>query len=121
MSPGIAIAVVPEEYYRKPRGVQFKKSFRKRRDALGYAEKHSCRVVIACGAGDRYDVLFDPESVPGPHIRFELVVDRGEMVAVPRLTPPQRKLPSLRPAPSSQARRPSLKIAWNSVHSWLNA
>jgi len=121
MSPGIAIAVVPEEYYRKPRGVQFKKSFGKREDAIGYAEKHSCRVVIACGAGDRYDVLFDPDSIPGSNIRFELVVDRGEMVAVPRVTPPPGELPELRTAPVSQARRPSFQIAWNAVHSWLLA
>lgn len=121
MSPGLAVAVVPEEYYRKPKGVQFKKSFQKREDAVDYAENHSCRVVIASGAGDRFDVLFDPGSIPSSNISFELVVDRGELVAVPCVTLPQRKLsvlPSASPSPPSQ---PSLKIAWNALHSRLFA
>lgn len=121
MSPGIAVAVVPEEYYRKPKGVQFRKLFRKREDAVEYAEANGCRVVIACESGGRYDVLYDPDSFLGSNISFELVVDRGEMVAMPRLTPPQKELPELPDASESHSSQPSLKIAWNSVYSWLNA
>lgn len=121
MSPGIAVAVVPEEYYRKPKGVQFKKSFRKREDAIEYAETNGCRVMIACESEDRYDVLCDPGSIPGSKIRFELVADRGELVAMPRLTPARGKLPDSRTASTSRSRQLSLKWAWNSVYSWLSA
>jgi hypothetical protein len=118
MSPGIAVAVVPEEYYRKPKGVLFKKSFRNRADAIWYAEQHSCRLVIACEVDGRYDVLCDPGPAPGCKVSFELVVDRGELVAVPRLTPPHSESRSASP---SQASQTSLKIAWDFVHSWLKA
>jgi hypothetical protein len=121
VSPGIAVAVVPEEYYRKPKGVQFKKSFRKREDAVRYAEQHSCRVVIACEAEGRYDVLCEPGSIPGPKVRFELVADRGELIAVPRLTPPQGELPGLSTASTSRSSRISPKMVWNFVHGWLKA
>lgn len=121
MSPGIAVAVVPEEYYRKPKAVQFKKSFRKREDAIRYAEQHSCRVVIACEAEDRYDVLCDPGSTPGPNVKFELVVDRGELVAVPRMALPAGELPALPAASASRSTPPSLKTAWDLVNSWLGA
>lgn len=121
MSPGIAVAVVPEEYYRKPKGVQFRKLFRKREDAVEYAEANGCRVVIACESGARYDVLYDPDSIFRSSIRFELVVDRGEMVAMPRLTPASGELPELPKASESYSSQPSLKIAWNSVYSWLIA
>ncbi|MGA8186219.1 MAG: hypothetical protein WB819_21525 [Terriglobia bacterium] len=118
MSPGIAVAVVPEECYCKPNGVQFRKRFGKREDAIEYAEANGCRVVIACESGGRYDVLYDPCSIPGLTISFELVVDRGEMVAMPRLRPPHDESPELHKASASQ---PSLKIAWNSLQSWLFA
>lgn len=121
MSPGIAVAIIPEEYYRKPEGVQFRKSFLKREDAVNYAETNGCRVVIACESGGRYDVLYERGSILESTIRFELVVDRGEMVAVPSLMPAGRGLRKLRAAPESPARRPSLKIAWNAVHSRLFA
>jgi hypothetical protein len=121
MSPGIAVAVVPEDYYRKPKGVQFRKSFPERQDAIEYAETNGCRLVIACESGSRYDVLFDPVSIPGLAISFDLVVDRGEMVAVPRVRPSSGKLSDLPTASESQHSQPSLKLAWNSVHSWLTA
>ena len=121
MSPGIAVAVVPEDYYRRPNGVQFRKSFTKRQDAIEYAETNGCRMVIACESGSRYDVLFDPGSTPGLAINFDLVVDRGEMVAVPRLRPSSSKLHDLPTAPASQRSQPSLKLAWSSVYSWLMA
>ena len=120
MSPGIAVAVIPEEYYHKPRGVQFKKRFRKRADAVTYAEQHNCRVVIACEGERRYDVLCDPDSIPGPKARFELVVDRGEMVAVHRPAGPQCKVREPRVEPDSEPTQPSLKIAWHFMHSWLS-
>jgi hypothetical protein len=121
MSPGIAVAVVPEEFYRKPKGVQFRKSFQKREEAIEYAEGNCCRVVIACEAGSRYDVLYDPASIPGSTISFELVVDRDEMVAVPRMRPSSGKSPELHEAILSTSREPSLKLAWNSVYGWLSA
>jgi hypothetical protein len=121
MSPGIAVAVVPEEFYRKPKGVQFRKSFESRDDAVDYAESNFCRVVIACDAGRRYDVLYDPTSIPESTISFELVVDRDEMVAVPRMRPASRKSPEPREADLSESREPSLKLAWNSVYGWLSA
>lgn len=121
MGPGIAVAVVPEEYYRKPKGVQFRKSFGKREEAIEYAETNSCRMVIACEAGDRYDVLFDPRSMPGSYIRFDLVVDRGELVAIPRPGTPKDELSELREAPASRPSQPPLEIAWNALHSWLLA
>ena len=121
MSPGIAVAVVPEEYYRKPKGVQFRKSFRERREAIEYAETNGCRVIIACDSGDRYDVLYAPGSVYRSNISFDLVVDRGEMVAVPRLMPASSGLRVLRTAAASRSREPSLKLAWSSVYSWLSA
>ena len=121
MSPGIAVAVVPEDYYRKPKGVQFRKSFRKRRDAIEYAGINGCRMVIACESGGRYDVLFEPGSIPALAISFDLVVDRGEMVAVPRLRPSSGKLPDLPTASASQRSHPSLKLAWSSVYGWLMA
>jgi hypothetical protein len=121
MSPGIAVAVVPEEYYRKPKGVQFKKSYRMRENAIQYAEQNSCRVVIACEDKARYDVLFDPCSIPGLIVNFELVVDRGELVAVPRVTAPSRVLPQPLRAPVSKSRVTTRKTAWNFVQSWLRA
>ena len=121
MSPGIAVAVVPEEYYRKPKGVQFRKSFRNRGEAIEYAESNGCRVVIAREAGRRYDVLYDPASIPVSTISFDLVVDRDELVAVPRVRLSIRKPPVLRQAPLSKSREPSLKLAWNSVYGWLSA
>jgi hypothetical protein len=121
MSPGIAVAVVPEDYYRKPKGVQFRKSFPKRQDAIEYAETNGCRMVIACESGSRYDVLFDPGSIPGLAISFDLVVDRGEMVAVPRVRPSRRKLPELPTTSASQRSQPSLKLALSSVYGWLSA
>lgn len=121
MSPGIAVAVVPEEFYRKPKGVQFRKSFRNREDAVAYAEGNRCRVVIACEAGCRYDVLYDPASVPVSAISFELVVDRDELVAVPRMMPSSMKSPESHEGMLSNSTEPSLKLAWNSVYGWLNA
>ena len=121
MSPGIAVAVVPEEYYRKPKGVQFRKSFQNRQGAIDYAESNGCRVVIACEAGRRYDVLYDPASIPESTISFELVVDRDEMVAVPRMRPARGNPPELDEAALSMSKGPSLKLAWNSVYGWLNA
>lgn len=121
MSPGIAVAVVPEEYYRKPKGVQFRKSFRKRKDAIEYAETNACRMVIACESGRRYDVLYDVDAIPGFAISFDLVVDRGEIVAVPHLTPASSELPQLATESASRSRQPSFKWAWDSVYSWLNA
>lgn len=121
MSPGIAVAVVPEEYYRKPTGVQFRRPFQKREDAIKYAENNACRMVIACESGCRYDVLYDPGSVPGSTISFELVVDRGEMVAMPRLTPAGDEPLGFRGGPTSRPGEPSLKLAWNSIYSRLNA
>lgn len=121
MSPSIAVAVVPEEYYRKPKGVQFRRSFRKRQDAIDYAEANVCRIVIACESGRRYDVLYDPGSVPGSTISFELVEDRGEMVAMPRLTPACDEPPEFRGAAASKSGDASLKLNLNSVYSWLIA
>ncbi|HET7101606.1 MAG TPA: hypothetical protein VFJ52_10685 [Terriglobia bacterium] len=121
MSPGIAVAVVPEECYCKPNGLQFRKRFAKREDAIEYAAANRCRVVIACESGSRYDVLFDPGSIPGLTISFELVVDRGELVAMPRRRPAHDESPELRKASASHSRQPSLKIAWNSLHDWLIA
>lgn len=121
MSPGIAVAIVPEEFYRKPKGVQFRKSFLKREDAVDYAETNGCRVVIACESGSRYDVLYEPCSVPASTISFVLVVDRGEMMAVPRLRPFSSEVPELRAASSPSSVQPSFKWAWSSVYSWLNA
>ena len=121
MSPGIAVAVVPESFYRKPNGVQFKRSFVRRENAVRYAEQHFCRVVIACEAEDRYDVLYEPESNPGPKISFELVVDRGEMIAVPSLLPAQVEFPEL---PIESEPHPSLtytKAAWKFMQNWLRA
>jgi hypothetical protein len=120
MSLGIAVAVIPEEYYRKPKGVQFKKSYRMRENAIRYAEEHGCRVVIACKNEDRYDVLCDPCSIPGPKVNFELVVDRGELIAVPRV-PPDSELLALSSSPVSDSGLTSPKLAWNLVNSWLNA
>jgi len=121
MSPGIAVAIVPEEYYRKPNGVQFRKTFRKREDAVEYAETNGCRVVIACESGSRYDVLYEPCSVPASAISFVLVVDRGEIMAVPRLMPASSRWPVLPSASASRSHQPSLKIAWNALHSLLFA
>lgn len=121
MSPGIAVAVVPEEYYHKPRGVQFRKSFRKREDAVEYAETNACRMVIACESGRRYDVLYDVGAIPGSVISFDLVVDRGEIMAVPHLTPASSELPHLGTESSSRSGQPSFRWAWDSVYSWLNA
>jgi hypothetical protein len=121
VSPGIAVAVVPESCYRKPNGVQFKRSFRRRDNAVRYAEQNRCRVVIARETGDRYDVLCDPGSSPGPKVDFELVVDRGEMIAVPILRLPEDVLPEL-PVPSeTHTSRTSARIAWNLVQNWLRA
>jgi hypothetical protein len=121
MSPGIAVAVLPEEYYRKPRGVQFKKSYRMRENAIQFAEQHSCRVVIACEDEDRYDVLFDPAGVPRHGVNFELVVDRGEFIAVPELRAPSRVLPQTFTPPAPEPRRTSRKTVWNFLQSWLAA
>ncbi len=110
MSPGIAVAVVPEDFYRKPNGVQFRKSFPKRQDAIEYAETNGCRMVIACESGSRYDVLFEPGSTPRLAISFDLVVDRGEMVAVPSVRPSGGKLSDLLTASASQHSQPSLKL-----------
>ena len=119
MSPGIAVAVVPESYYRKPNGVQFKRSFRRRENAIRYAERNRCRVVIARDDGHCYDVLCDPSSSPGPSVSFELVVDRGEMIAVPILPVPEDELPEL-PVPSeTHTSRTSARIAWNFVQNLL--
>lgn len=119
MSQGVAVAVIPEEYYRKPAGVQFKKPFGKRTDAIRYAEQHGCRVVIACEAEKRYDVLCDPASTTGPKVRFELVVDRGELVAVPPHSLPQRESRELHAATETYPSETSLKAAWDFVQSWL--
>ena len=116
MSEGVAVAVVPEEYYRKPKGIQFKKPFRERTDAVRYAQQHGYRLVIACEADGRYDVVCYPDPTLGPKVDFELVVDRGEMVAVPRLTPPRIEPPTASP---SNPNRTFLKTAWNFMHSWL--
>jgi hypothetical protein len=121
MSPGIAVAVVPEEYYRKPKGVQFKKSYRMRENAIRYAEEHSCRVVIACEDEDRYDVLCDPDWIPGPKVNFELVVDRGELIAVPSIEPPQVESPEPSTVSATDSSRTSPKIPWNLVPTWLRA
>ena len=116
MSPGVAVAVVPEEYYRKPKGVQFKRSYRVRENAIRYAEEHGCRVVIACEDETRYDVLCEPASIPGPKVNFELVVDRGELIAVPSSAPPQGE--ESEPI-ASDFRETSQNMAWNLVPTWL--
>lgn len=121
MSPGIAVAVVPEEYYRKPKGVQFRRSFPDRESAIEYAESNCCRVVIACEAGRRYDVLYDPASISASTIGFELVVDRDEMVAVPRARPARIQLSELPEESLLKPKGPALKLAWNSVYGWLSA
>ena len=118
MSPGIAVAVVPEKYYRKPNGVQFKRSFVSRENAVRYAEQHRCRVVIACEADERYDVLYEPESNPGPKMSFELVVDRGEMVAVPTL-PYQEEAPEAPAVSDLHSSRTSPRTVWKFVQAWL--
>ena len=119
MSPGIAVAVIPEEYYRKPKGVQFRNSFRNRADAVNYAEQHSCRVVIACKPEQRYDVLCDPVPIRGPNAQFELVADRGELVAMPTPAPPQGELPEPHRASAAQDSHPCRKRTWSFVHNWL--
>lgn len=121
MSPGIAVAVVPEKYYRKPKGVQFKRSFVRRENAVQYAEQNRCRVVIACEAEERYDVLYEPHSSAGSQMSFELVVDRGELVAVPVLPLPQEQLPDLAAESEHPSSRTSPKAAWNFVQNWLRA
>ena len=121
MSPGIAVAVVPEGYYRRRQGVQFKVPFRQRDRAVSFAERHGCRVVIACETEDRYDVLCDPGSIPGPAVNFELVVDRGEMIAVPGLMLPHEELPELYTDSPNYSKRIFPKIAWNFVQSFLRA
>ena len=118
MSPGIAVAVVPEKYYRKPNGVQFKRSFNRRENAVRYAEQNSCRVVIACEAEHRYDVLYEPHSSPGFQMSFELVVDHGEMVAVPTM-PYQEELPEAPAVSDLHSTRTSPKTAWKFVQAWL--
>ncbi|TAM82481.1 MAG: hypothetical protein EPN47_07405 [Acidobacteria bacterium] len=121
MSPGIAVAVVPEEYYRKANGLQFKASFRRREDAVRYAEQHSCRLVIACDAESRYDVLCAPGSNPGPKVNFELIVDRGEWVAAPRLAPPDGELSRSSTESAPDAAWTTRKIARIFMYSWLGA
>jgi hypothetical protein len=111
--PFTSIAVIPEEYYRKPKGVQFKKSFRSRADAVRYAEGRGYRLVIACEAAGCYDVMCDPDPVIGPRGRFQLVQDRGEFVAVPlslTINRPKR-IPGPPPAPP--------KKSWASAARWL--
>lgn len=61
MSSNAAVAVVPEEYYRKPEGIQIKKSFRKRAAAVRYAQKRGYRLVIVCEAEGGYDVMCRPD------------------------------------------------------------
>jgi hypothetical protein len=119
VSPGMAVAVVPEEFYRKPKGVQFKKPYRMRENAIRYAEEHSCRVVIACEDEGRYDVLCDPCSIAGPRVSFELVVDRGELIAVPCLTPSYGESPEPSTALEPDSSGTSQKMPWNFVPSWL--
>jgi hypothetical protein len=121
LSPGIAVAVVPESYYRKPKGVQFKRSFRRRENAVRYAEQNRCRVVIAREDGHCYDVLCDPNSSPGPRVSFELVVDRGEMIAVPILPLPEDELPEFSAESETHSNLTSAKIAWSFVQNWLRA
>lgn len=84
MLPNAVVAVIPEEFYRMPKGLQFKKSFRKRADAVRYADQRGYRLVIACEAEGCYDVLCGPVLASGPRVSFELVADRGKLVAVPR-------------------------------------
>ena len=119
MSPGIAVAVVPESYYHKPNGIQFKRSFRRRENAVRYAEQNCCRVVIAREDGDSYDVLCDPGSSPGPKVDFELVVDRGEMIAVPILPLPEDELLEFSTESEPHSNWTSAKIAWTFVQTWL--
>lgn len=121
MSPGIAVAVIPEEFYRKPKGVQFKKSFRRREYAIRYAEEHSCRVVIACEAENRYEVLCDPSSIRGPKVNFDLVVEKGELVAMPRRTQPEDELPEPVTKSGSDITWTTRKTAWNFVNTLLRA
>lgn len=93
MSLDPSIAVIPEEYYRKPKGVKFKKSFLDRANAVRYAHERGYRLIIACDAAGCYDVMCDPQAPFGPKVDFELVEDRGELVAVPITLTVNRKDP----------------------------
>jgi hypothetical protein len=111
--PDASIAVIPEAYYRKPKGVQFKKSFRHRADAVRYAEERGYRLVIACEADGCYDVMCDRDPALGPKGRFELVEDRGEFVAVPL------SLTITRPKHIEEPPAPSPRKTWTSAARWL--
>lgn len=119
MTSGIAVAVVPEEFYRKPKGVQFKKFFDNREDAIRYAEQHRCRIVIASQVEGRFDVLCDPSEIPGPPLKFELVVDRCEFVAVPRAKHSAPKLRVQAAEAKPGVSPPVSKKRRNLVYSWL--
>ena len=119
MTSGVAVAVVPEEFYRKPKGVQFKKFFDNREAAIRYAERHRCRLVIASEVEGRYEVLCDPSEIPGPPVSFELVVDRGEIVAVPRTNPPAPRLPVQAAETRPGVSPPVSKKRCSLVYSWL--
>jgi hypothetical protein len=108
-----SIAVIPEEYYRRPKGVQFKKSFRHRADAVRYAEAHGYRLVIACEAEGCYDVMCDPDPALGPKGRFQLVAERGEFVAVPL------SLTITRPKLVEEPPPPAPRKTWTSAARWL--
>ena len=116
-----SIAVIPEDFYRKPKGVQFKKSFGTRCEAVEYAQQRGYRVVIACESADCYDVICDPGPAPGPKLSYELVADRGEFVAVPlSLTRPRLKTAALPIArPKSSAENPSGKVPWSFPGRWF--
>ena len=113
MLPFASIAVIPKEYYRKPKGVQFKKSFRNRADAVTYAEERGYRLIIACETEGWYDVMCDPDPALGPKGRFQLVEDRGELVAVPLSLTINR--PKRIPGPPSAPPKKS----WTSAARWL--
>lgn len=108
-----SVAVIPEEYYRKPKGVQFKKSFRSREEAVKYAHERGHRLIIACRAEGCYDVMCDPQPPLGPRVGFELIEDRGELVAVPLTLTVRREEPVVPEEPEPP------KSAWSTAVGWL--
>lgn len=60
-----SVAIIPEEYFLRPEGVQFKKSFATQPEAVEYARQRGYRLVITCEAEGRYYVLHDPGPQAG--------------------------------------------------------